>query len=298
MSKPKVEEPVTPERARELVAEFLVNRPLYSPLRFTLGTEVQLPTHFYPNALRRRCSACKDSTNWTARSHGPDARGGLGEHEGGHLLSYRCVQCSKTIFAIWVLYSCVDEARKEVPMPGNARAVAVLGNFGTIFEHRKAGQWEPWSIQPDAALEAAMRPEDYELYKRGLMNMSTGYGIGAVAYFRRVVENETERLLGALEGVAKEENDEPTLAMLATARRGHNADERLRLAAEATPAWLRLGGLNPLKSMYANFSVAIHQLDDDACIEIATKLRASFEYVFRTIRQHEQARAELARALS
>lgn len=285
MPKPPFE-PVDESKAREIVAEFLVQRPLYAPTRFQLTGPVSATEQFYPQVIRRRCAGCRVDTNWVTRQRGSPAT-----HENGHLLSFRCIQCSGRIFAVWVAQGCLDKT--EYASAGGGTVAT-----GSQFELRKLGQWEPWSIEPDAALLAVMSEEDADLYKKGLTNASQGYGLGALVYFRRVVENETDRLLAALERVAKEDGDDATLAALADAMKTRSADERLRLAAEATPAWLRVGGMNPLKAMYDNFSVGIHRLGDDECVGVALKLRTAFEIVFRTIRTHEEERKNLARVLN
>jgi hypothetical protein len=47
-------------------------------------------------------------------------------------------------------------------------------------------------------LGKALGSEDLKLYKKGLIDFKFGHGIGAVGYFRRVLENKIDALLDLL----------------------------------------------------------------------------------------------------
>lgn len=55
---------------------------------------------------------------------------------------------------------------------------------------RKIGQFPSFSIKPEPEVREFLTEENLEFYKKALMNISTGYGIGAFAYLRRIIENE------------------------------------------------------------------------------------------------------------
>jgi hypothetical protein len=301
-----VTKPIDRVEAEKIVGEFLASKPLYSPLTITLKEPADEREDFYPSSLRKHCAGCKEPTNWARRGVEVAARRSPmpgrvvpPSHEGGHLLSYQCVQCEKEVYALWVRQSCIDGAERRTHTISNSGLAAFShGTYGTTFEFRKFGQWKPWAISPDPELTSALAEADGDLYRKALMNMSTSYGLGALAYLRRVVENEVERLLEVVEEAAKLESDPKTMQALEKAKTGRNADEKLRLIADATPAFLRVGGLNPLKSLYDAFSAGIHGKTDEECLVVAEKLRAWFEYVFKNVRAQARARAELARALT
>lgn len=62
----------------------------------------------------------------------------------------------------------------------------------------KAGQEPPWDITPDPTLARTLGSNALH-YRRGLVCESQGYGIGAFAYYRRIVEESIGELL---EGIA------------------------------------------------------------------------------------------------
>ncbi len=297
--------PLTLAAARKLVGEFLVTRPLYSPLRL-VASPVADRKFLLPPIIRRPCSDCREDTNWQA-----EERGG-GWAAGFIAAAWKCLQCGGCKFAVWIDIEQVaedDESVEPEPAEPLSKVAALAERVRKVkeakeppraetYELTKVGQWEPWSIRPDAALEKELEATDRALYRKALMNMSQGYGLGALAYFRRVVENETGRLLDVVAELAKDEGDEGLLAELEKAKKGHNADERLRLAANATPASLKIGGVNPLKTIHSITSGGVHNGDEAACMGLATELRAAFEYVFRHVRDVTGQRAELRRVLT
>ena len=273
--------------ARRELGSFLVERPLY--VTCTIETaHYQDETSLVPYIIRRFCDACTVETNWSRKEKVQYAAG-------RHGCEWTCSQCASEAFCVWL------DAKSSVgkgitgPSPKTGEQTTIGSR---IYRFRKMGQWPAWSIRPDPALEKALTPEDRELYRKALMNMSAGYGLGALAYFQRIVENETTRLLDVVAELARDEEDAEKLEALELAKKGHNADERLRLAAEATPASLRVGGVNPIKALYGMMSAGVHAGSEDECNDLAARLRATFEYIFRHIRQVTAERAELRRILN
>lgn len=259
--------------------EFLESSPLYGK-----GISVSAPGRdFYPTAMQRNCKDCKAVTSWTR------AEKGFAQFGGGDLLEFACAICRNARFVVWIL---ADTAQRDFP-PGYPIPTR------RTYHLRKIGQWEPWSIAPNRALEDALGEENAGLYRHALMNLSTSYGIGALAYFRRVIENEVDRVLEVLAETAKLEGDEASAEAIQRARSKTQAEEKLRLAADAAPPSLkRLGTGNPLSTLYGEFSAGIHGKSDAECCDIAKRLRAAFEYIFQTLRARLEEEAKLRRALS
>ena len=148
------------------------------------------------------------------------------------------------------------------------------------FVIHKVGQTPAWNIQPPKTVERALDPDDLELYTKGLICMSQSYGIGAVGYFRRVVENAIGALLDLVEDAAKTDEDAKALEAVQEARKQKNAEQKLQLVAEMAPASLRTGNVNPLATLYANYSRELHALSDEECLQVATELREALDYLF------------------
>jgi len=277
--------------ARTEVGVFVVDRPLYVGLTVKtvlLNDQEQL----VPPTLRRHCPTCHVDTNWNRNRPSSNAWS-LGAIES----EWSCVQCTREKFRVW-LDIAVGPLTNETVDVTNPPIGEIVSAEMRAYTVRKIGQWPPPSVKPEPELERVLDEVDRDLYRKAIMNLSQGYGLGALAYFRRVVENETNRLLEVVAELAADEEDEALLSELAEARKGHNADQRLRLIANATPRSLRMGGLNPLKTIHAITSGGVHNGTEDECAEVAQELRASFEYVFRHVRDQMRQRAELRRVLS
>jgi hypothetical protein len=54
----------------------------------------------------------------------------------------------------------------------------------------KVGQFPPLSIKPTNDLAKALGKGDADLYQKALINGNYSLGLGALAYFRRVIEND------------------------------------------------------------------------------------------------------------
>ncbi len=156
----------------------------------------------------------------------------------------------------------------------------------------KVGQWPPLMIEPSPELAKALGPEDAELYKKGLIDFNFSHGIGAVGYFRRVLENKTNDLLDLIAEAARNENvASERIAEIEAAKKGHRVEERIRIASAILPAHLRPGGHNPLDKLYAPLSAGLHGESDEDCLTIFSEARFALEYLFKNLTEsNEEAR--------
>jgi hypothetical protein len=102
--------------------------------------------------------------------------------------------------------------------------------------------------------------------------IARGLGIGAYAYYRRIVENTKFTLVGSVLNVAKATNA-PTgqielLQKAQSERQFSKAIETLRDVG-AIPAALLIDGHNPLALLHDLLSEGIHELDDNECLKRA-----------------------------
>ena len=66
----------------------------------------------------------------------------------------------------------------------------------------KVGEWPPFGPRVPARVISLIGP-DRELFSKGRLAENQGLGIGAFAYYRRVIENQKDRLLGKIIEVAQ-----------------------------------------------------------------------------------------------
>jgi hypothetical protein len=153
------------------------------------------------------------------------------------------------------------------------------------------------TIEPSPELSKSLGPEDAELYKKGLIAFSFGHGIGAIAYFRRVLEDKINDLLDLIAEAAKNESVEgEKLVEIEAAKIGHRVEDRIVIASKVLPAHLRPGGHNPLDKLYGPLSAGLHGESDDECLTIFSEARFVFEYLFKNLTEsNEEARKYVLR---
>jgi hypothetical protein len=156
----------------------------------------------------------------------------------------------------------------------------------------KVDQFPPWSIEPDAYVKEAVG-DHLEHYKRGLICESQGYGIGAYAYYRRIVEWVID---GLLDDIGKMMDGMPDhdeyVSKLTEVKGDHQASNKIDVVKELLPAVLRPGGVNPLALIYDALSQGIHCESDDDCLELGRLLRESLVFLQETVTRHRKGATE------
>jgi hypothetical protein len=161
----------------------------------------------------------------------------------------------------------------------------------------KVGQWPALSIEPSPEMTIALGAEDTELYKKGLIGFNFGHGIGAVAYFRRVLENKINALLDLIAEAARNAKvADEHLAEIEAVKNSHRVEDKIDIASKILPAHLKPGGHNPLDKLYGPLSAGLHGESDDDCLTIFSEARFVFEYLFKNLTEsNEEARKYVLR---
>ena len=145
------------------------------------------------------------------------------------------------------------------------------------------------------ALERSLGPTK-EFYSKALISYSQGYGIGAVSYFRRVVEEKTNELIDILADLAAQRGISPEdVEKIRLAKNEKTYSTKLETAALVVPLSLRPGGHNPLALLHDLLSKGLHARGEEECIGIAREIRQAFEYVFVNLRAQIETDAQFVR---
>jgi hypothetical protein len=140
---------------------------------------------------------------------------------------------------------------------------------------------------------------DREEFLLGRRAESLGFGIGAFAYYRRVVENQKGRILSEIGRVAKRLEAPPEkLKLFEAAEKETQFTKALDILKSAIPKSLLIGGQNPLTLLYAPLSEGIHELTDEQCLELATSIRVVLTELADRISRALQDQKELDDAVS
>lgn len=136
----------------------------------------------------------------------------------------------------------------------------------------KVGQEPPWEIAPDQVLER-MLGSRAEYYMKGLVCESQGYGVGAFAYYRRIVEEVIDELLDDIADLMTGEERERYLHALEQTKKTTVTQDKIELVKDLLPAILRPDGMNPLSALHSTLSTGLHSGTDEECSELAMEIR-------------------------
>jgi hypothetical protein len=161
---------------------------------------------------------------------------------------------------------------------------------------QKIGQYPAFDIQPDKEVQKYLTDEDLGFYKKALTNLSVSYGIGAFAYFRRIIENEIKRIIKDLSELEFEGAD--------TVREAYRLfEQNHQMAALITsinaylPRSMFIGGENPIQLLYQQLSAGIHQEPDETCLEKAEMINIVLPFVIRKVNEEKHAAKDVAAAM-
>ena len=262
--------------------EFIQNAPLY--------TQIEHEDFKPPNSIMRVCGRkpCKRETTWERNDPGSVTIRDVSPNISFKIAGYTCVHCRGNSLAVIyeLLNWSVDQKSLNIPKQWHHTAV------------RKVGQIPPQEISIPAELSDRLGTTDGH-YKKALVSREAGYGIGAMAYLRRVVDEKTDELIDVVVELARTYSvDEKEIGEILAAKTQTRYEDKLNVAAQLIPAAIRPGGVNPLGQLYRLTSEGLHAKTDDECIVIFDDLKADFEYVFRNLHSQAEERRQFAKRVT
>lgn len=165
---------------------------------------------------------------------------------------YKCKNCEKN----WKSFAIALNPTKD----GNCKAY-------------KLGEMPPFGPHVPARVIKLIGP-DKDFFLMGRRAESQGMGIGAFSYYRRVVENQKNRILdevinvGEKTGFASEYID-----ILRQAKDEIQFLKAMDIVKEAIPQFLLIDGHNPLTLLHSALSEDLHAKTDKECLELAKSIR-------------------------
>jgi len=140
---------------------------------------------------------------------------------------------------------------------------------------------------------------DRDLFLQGRRCENQGLGIGAFTYYRRVIENQKDRVLGEIVRVAtKIGANESDLSELNAAIAETQFSKALSSVKKGIPQTLLIDGQNPLALMHRALSEGIHGKSDHECLTLARSVRVVLAELSERISQALKDEAELKEAVS
>jgi hypothetical protein len=137
----------------------------------------------------------------------------------------------------------------------------------------KLGEWPPYGPQVPTRVNALIG-NDRELYFNGRRSEALAMGIGALTYYRRVVENQKNRIIDQIIKVCTSLNaGTQVLAELEDAKREIRFTAAVDKIKAGIPQVLLINGQNPLTLLHGALSEGVHDKTDEECLEIAMSIR-------------------------
>ena len=136
------------------------------------------------------------------------------------------------------------------------------------------------------------------LLKKGKQAENQNLGIGAFAYYRRIVEEQKSRLIDELVNATKRlGGNTKTFETFEEARQETQFTRALELMASVTPKELFVSGQNPLKLLRGPLSVGLDGLTDEDCLMKAQSIRVVMAALLERIQLITEEKAELDAAI-
>lgn len=203
-------------------------------------------------------------------------------------------QPSTTVQYIFMTYKCRN-CRKS-PKTFALRAMSIDPNSPSIVV--KMGEFPFYGSQISTKLLSLLN-NDKEYFLQGNRAENAGFGIGAFSYYKKIVENQKERLIREIAKVAKQLGaDEQTLLKFEKAATEPHFDKAVAEINGIIPQTLLIHGQNPLYLLRSALSEGVHAQDDTQHLEIATSIRVILTELAERISSALQDNGELSSAVN
>ena len=250
---------------QDKLAEILQSGPLYRRLNYTeeachyVDNTRSAPLFgLLPRELHMFCSSkqCKKEQRWTCESPKVYLQDEIKDRE------YACNNCQgKSIYKYYLIWT--GEKGK--------------GSF------TKVGQYPPLENTVPSVLEKQLGATGIDYYRKALTCRNSSYGIGALSYLRRVIEDRMNDLLDLVIETAKASEYEIDVSGIEEIKASKRFDNKAEFAGKILPPHLKPGGHNPFDILHDLFSEGVHSMTEEDCIDQFDKTKEAFEFLFKNM---------------
>lgn len=171
---------------------------------------------------------------------------------------YTCKNCSHSQKIFTLKYKQLEPEKGAEVIPGSIIKLGEYPPFGDSI--------------PAKVITLVGRERDFFLKGRRCENQSLG--IGAYAYYRRIVENQKDKLFDEIIKVCKNLGKQDSLIEdLEKAKNETQFSKAVDSIKEELPTSLYIEGQNPLKLLHKAVSKGIHNMTDEECLQYAESIR-------------------------
>jgi hypothetical protein len=255
----------------EDMKKFLEEAPLYTWKEFK-KTQLNLSS-LWIREIDAFCDTCGHVRPFhDLRSRGGGAGGGMPKplSNGTSYFQFTCVTCRK-------------ERREFLVEQVLEEKTIRLQKYGEL--PRKA-------LEKDKALQKFFS-NDSEYFDKAVVCFANGYGVAAFAYFRRIIENNILQLLDLIKDDAENSpNAEGIKVAINELKTDSPMSEKIKIANNALPDYLKPDGLNPLGKLYKVLSEGVHNLNDQECLGKTSEIQECIKFLISELsdRKKNQSR--------
>ncbi|MCD4813949.1 hypothetical protein K8S19_09695 [bacterium] len=161
---------------------------------------------------------------------------------------------------------------------------------------KKIGQFPPYDISLDKDVEKYLIEEDVSNYKKALVSLSISYGIGAFAYFRRIIENEIKRIIKDI-SLIEFDGSEKVQEAMKSFDSDHQMSNLIDVLNKFLPMSFKQLGNNPIRLLYEQLSEGIHSFSEQECLEKAELINVILTFVIKKINEEKFELSEVKTAM-
>jgi hypothetical protein len=213
-----------------------------------------------------------------------------GSNSAAHcFLFYRCKHCeeSSKTYALYVS----SPAPTRVDIKGKPTTI-FTGRCVKLGENPQFGERTPSKV-------ISLIGGDRELFLHGRRSENHGLGIGASAYYRRVVENQKDHIFDEIIKVARRlEVNEEEIKKMEAAKADYRFTHAINDMKMFIPESLKINGRNPLTLLHAALSKDIHKKTDADCLALARSVRLILTELAERISTALQEKKEIDEAVA
>jgi hypothetical protein len=192
---------------------------------------------------------------------------------------YRCRNCNKTL----KIYALSIRKNPDSFDRGTAYKLGEVPLFGP----------------PTPPRMISLIATDKDIYLQGRRAEDQGFGFGALAYYRRVVENQKARIIREIGRVAKKfGTSDANLGVFEAAASEPDFGSAVDLIKADVPPALLINGHDPLTLIHSALSEGMHEQNDAICLELAQIIRVVLAELADRISQLLKDEQELNHAIS
>lgn len=196
---------------------------------------------------------------------------------------------------IYVTYRCSNCQKHQKTYSLAAKLDSEESGTGEIY---KFGELPIFGPPTPSKLVKLIGP-DRETFLKGRRCENQGLGIGAFIYYRRVVENQKDRILNEIIKVSEKLGaPKEKLDVLRQAVSETQFSKALEMAKDVIPESLLINGHSPVLLLHSALSKGVHALKDEECLDLASSIRVVLGELSERLGQALKDEAELSKALS